>query len=329
MSAPDVVIVTPNPAVDVTYRVARQQIGVTQRVQDVQRMPGGKGLNVARVLAALGAPSLSLLPLGGTAGAWIAEQLERRRMPARIVPIAGDTRTTVTVVDDEAHPTMFGEPGPTLSAAEWAAVTSAVTSTVITAVTGAIAEATSDVVPAPAPPKLLVVSGSLPPGAEPALVGSWVEAAARRGLTTIVDCSGSALIAAAAARASVLKPNREELLQATGAGDEREAARELLALGAGAVVVSRGADGVALHTAEESVALPAVPEVHGNPTGAGDAVVAGLALALARGADLTESLRHGCALGAAAVLRPVAGEVDVAAYHRFLAALPHPSKEPS
>jgi tagatose 6-phosphate kinase len=316
VSTPGIVVVTPNPAVDVTYRVARQQIGVTQRVHDVRRMPGGKGLNVARVLAALDTPSLSLLPLGGMAGTWIARELDERRMPARIIPVTGDTRTTVTVVDDAAHPTMFGEPGPSLSDAEWAAVTAAIAETI----SAEAADATA---------MLLVISGSLPPGTDPALVGGWVEAATRRGVMSIVDCSGAALLTAAAARASVLKPNRQELREATGVDDEHEAARELLGLGAGAVVVSRGADGVAVHTHRESVALPAVPGVSGNPTGAGDAAVAGLALALANGTGLDDALRHACALGAAAVLRLVAGEVDVAAYRRFLSALPTPSKERS
>ncbi|MCL2516753.1 MAG: PfkB family carbohydrate kinase, partial [Microbacteriaceae bacterium] len=99
-----IAILTPNPAVDVTYRVAQQRIGVTQRVQDVQRMPGGKGLNVARVLAALDVPSLSLLPLGGATGAWIAQRLGALGLDARVVPVAGETRQTVTVVDEATHP---------------------------------------------------------------------------------------------------------------------------------------------------------------------------------------------------------------------------------
>ena len=303
-----IAILTPNPAVDVTYRVAQQRIGVTQRVQDVQRMPGGKGLNVARVLAALDVPSLSLLPLGGATGAWIAQRLGALGLDARVVPVAGETRQTVTVVDEATHPTMFGEPGPEVGAAEWAAV-------------GAAVEA------AAAEASVLVVSGSLPPGADPQRVGEWVASAARRGVPSIVDVSGPALLAAAAAGASVLKPNLEELLDATGAGTEGAACDALLDLGAGAVVVSRGADGIALHTREASMTLPAVAGVRGNPTGAGDAAVAGLAFALATGLGLAEGLRHATALGAAAVLRPVAGEIDPAAYCRFLDELPEPHQE--
>lgn len=303
-----IVVVTPNPAVDITYRVDEQRLGVTQRVTHVQRMPGGKGLNVARVLSALGAASVSVLPLGGDSGAWIAARLAEMGLPARAVRIAGETRSTVTVVDDVSHPTMLGEPGPELSATEWEHL-------------GAAIEAEA------AEASVIVISGSLPTGADPAVVGGWVRGAREHGARVIADVSGPALLAAAHAGASVLKPNREELLGATGASDERSGAQRLLELGAGAVVVSRGADGVALHSPDRVVALPAVPGVSGNPTGAGDAATAGLARALAAGDDLAGALREAAALGAAAVLRPVAGEVDVDAYRRFVGQLPLPHEE--
>ncbi|GAA4174525.1 hexose kinase [Gryllotalpicola koreensis] len=309
-----IVVVTPNPAVDVTYRVAEQRIGTTQRVRDVRRMPGGKGVNVARVLAALGLTSLSVLPLGGPSGAWVAARLDALGLPTRPVPIAGDTRSTVTVVDGRAHPTMFGEPGPVLTAAEWERVTAAVAA----GVQGA---------------RLLIVSGSLPPQTPPEIVADWVDVARRAGARSIVDVPGDALLAAAAAGASVVKPNRDELLEATGADGEAAGARSLLARGAGAVVVSRGSAGIAAYLPDGRLELAAVPGVRGNPTGAGDAASAGLARALAsdaasdRGFD--SALRHANALGAAAVLRPVAGEVDLDTYHRFLAALPWPEMEMS
>ncbi len=113
-------VLTPNPAVDLTYRVAEQRIGTTQRVLDVARRPGGKGVNVARVLQSVGARARCVLPLGGASGAWLAENLD---VPATVVPLAGQTRSTVTVVDGEQHPTMFGEPGPAVTGDEWAAVT--------------------------------------------------------------------------------------------------------------------------------------------------------------------------------------------------------------
>lgn len=315
-----IVVVTPNPAVDVTYRVAEQRIGETQRVLDVARRPGGKGLNVGRVLDTSGTATHAVLPLGGAAGRWIAEALDALGLAHTDVGIGGETRTTVTVVDDLAHPTMLGEPGPELGADEWDAVTAAVTALL----PGADA---------------LVVSGSLPRATDPGVVARWVAAARHHGVPSVVDCSGDALLAAASAGATVCKPNREELLDATGADDERSGARLLLERGATVVVVSRGSDGIAAHTADRVLDVPAVPGVSGNPTGAGDAATAGLVGALVgaldgapdRAADggpgstavlddavLLHALRSAAAHGAAAVLRPVAGEVDPADVARFL-----------
>ncbi|WP_182064443.1 1-phosphofructokinase family hexose kinase [Curtobacterium sp. ME12] len=328
-----ILVVTPNPAVDVTYRVAEQRIGATQRVLEVQRRPGGKGLNVGRVLAATGVPTHAVLPLGGDGGYWIAHALDDLGLAHTDVAVRGETRTTVTVVDDLAHPTMFGEPGPVLSPDEWDRVSAAVETLLDGDATGA------------PPAAALVVSGSLPRDTDPAVVARWVTAARRRGALSVADCSGTALLAAASAGATVCKPNREELLEATGADDERSGALRLLRLGATVVVVSRGSDGIAAHTAEHVLEVPAVPGVSGNPTGAGDAATAGLVSVLVDvlvGAGLPAPdgsvpapddttllrvLRSAAAHGAAAVLQPVAGAVDPADVHRFLSTPPAPAHD--
>lgn len=334
-----ILVVTPNPAVDVTYRVAEQRIGETQRVLEVQRRPGGKGLNVGRVLAATGVPTHAVLPLGGDGGHWIAHALDGLGLAHTDVAVRGETRTTVTVVDDLAHPTMFGEPGPVLSPGEWDTVTTAVE----TLLDGDVGDTrgTADAPPAAA----LVVSGSLPRDTDPTVVARWVTAARRRGVLSVVDCSGTALLAAASAGATVCKPNREELLEATGTDDERSGTLRLLGLGATVVVVSRGSDGIAAHTAEHVLEVPAVPGVSGNPTGAGDAATAGLVGVLVDvlvgagllgpdggvpapdDATLFRALRSAAAHGAAAVLQPVAGVVDPADVQRFLSTPPAPAHD--
>jgi len=335
-----ILVVTPNPAVDVTYRVAEQRIGETQRVLEVQRRPGGKGLNVGRVLAATGVPTHAVLPLGGDGGHWIAHALDDLGLVHTDVAVRGETRTTVTVVDDLAHPTMFGEPGPVLSPDEWDTVTSAVEQLLDDGVAGGTRGAAG--APAAA---ALVVSGSLPRDTDPTVVARWVTTARRRGALSVVDCSGTALLAAASAGATVCKPNREELLEATGTDDERSGALRLLGLGATVVVVSRGSDGIAAHTTEHVLEVPAVPGVSGNPTGAGDAATAGLVGVLVDvlvgaglsapdgsvpapdDATLFRALRSAAAHGAAAVLQPVAGVVDPADVDRFLSTPPAPAHD--
>ncbi|MGW7531769.1 1-phosphofructokinase family hexose kinase [Amycolatopsis sp. NPDC054798] len=289
-----IVVATPNPAVDITYRVGAHTPGGTNRVLDVQRRAGGKGVNVAHVLAALDIPVRAVLPLGGDAGRWLGSALA---VPFDTTPCEAETRSTVTITGD-GHPTVYVEPGPPLSTTEWEAFSALLATRLRDA-------------------ELLVISGSLPRNAAPELVGEWVRLARDAGVRTLVDSSGPALLAAARAGADV-KPNRQELLSATGAADESAGAATLSRLGAGLVVVSRGEDGIAAYGPSGVVSAPVVPGVCGNPTGAGDAATAGLAAALVRGLPLAEALRHAAAAGAAAVLRPVAGEIDLPAYRRFL-----------
>ncbi len=303
-----VVVLTPNPAVDVTYRVSRQRIGDTIRVASVTRRAGGKGINVASVLRQLGVPTVSVCPVGGAAGTWLREDLERRGLPARPVPIAGETRTTVTIVDGHAHPTVLSEPGPLMAAAEWQAVTDTV------------AEETRS-------GGFLVISGSLPPAANPVLVGTWVERARAGRMTTIVDVSGPALLAAADAGADLLKPNSAEILAATGLPDEASAARHLRERGAGAVVVSRGASGMTAYAQDGIRDGPAPARLEtGNPTGAGDAATAGLVAALRDHHSLAQALRTAAAAGAAAIPVAWAGEIELPLFTRLTRASAPPRR---
>lgn len=299
-----VVVLTPNPAVDVTYRVARQVLGETVRVLEVRRRAGGKGLNVAGVLAGLGVPATAVQPVAGQSGRWLGERLAARGVAAVGVEVAGETRTTVAVVDGVGHPTLYAEPGPELSAADW--------DRVVAAVAGACERG-----------GVLVVSGSFPPATDEAAVAALVAAGHRAGCRVVVDTAGPPLAAAAAAGADVLKPNAQEAAEATGARDPRAAADELHRRSGGAVALSRGAEGLLAVAADGSrLVQPAVPGVAGNPVGAGDAATAGLVAAMLVGATLDEALRWAAVVGAAAVLRPVAGEVDPADLAPLAARLP-------
>lgn len=292
--APRILTVTPNPAVDVTYTVARQELGETVRVADVQRRPGGKGLNVARVLRALGREVATLQPLGGDTGRWIARELVAAGLPVVPNAIAADTRTTVAVVDGILHPTLLAEPGPPLTEDEWTALAAGLSASV---------EAGDWV----------VIAGSFPRHATPAHLGLLVEAAHARGARVLVDTSGELLRAAVDVGADVVKANEAEIADATGLTD-RDAALAALGHAGATVMMSRGARGAVLRTREGSIHhRDAVPRIDGNPTGAGDAATAGLVAALADGHDAHTALAWASLCGAAAVLSPVAGEIPAGA----------------
>lgn len=294
-----ILVLTPNPALDITYTLPSVVAGESHRVHDVRLRAGGKGLNVARVLAALGEPVTVGGFLGRRGGRELRELLAGTGVTEAWTEVEAETRRTVTVVHDGVA-TALNEAGEPVGRQAWQRLATQLRELV----------GVGDVV---------VVSGSTPPGTTPEQLAAVVTAARDAGARTLVDTSGPLLLAAARAGADVLKPNAPELLAATGAVDLTAGAEELLAAGAGAVVVSLGADGMRAHLrgARTWAARPA-RELAGNPTGAGDAAVAALARALAGGRPLAEvlpaALPDAVALSGAAVLSPVAGEVDLAAY---------------
>ncbi|MBS1673788.1 MAG: 1-phosphofructokinase family hexose kinase [Actinobacteria bacterium] len=157
---------------------------------------------------------------------------------------------------------------------------------------------------------VLVISGSLPPGSPPALLPELIRIGRDAGATVVADTSGPALLVAADAGAHVLKPNAAELAEATGIADPVAGACELLHRGARLVLLSRGADGMLAVTADEVVRARLAEPLAGNPTGAGDAGVAAVAVLLAQGVtDPAVLLRRATAWSAAAVLMPLAGEI--------------------
>jgi len=288
------VIVTPNPAVDVTYTVDRQILGETLRVRDVRRVPGGKGLNVARVLESLGRDVVALQPLGGDAGRWMAGAITELGLPSVHCDVEGETRTTVAVVDGAMHPTLLAEPGQGLTSHEW------------TRLAAALAETANR-------GDWVVIAGSFPPGSRAEHLELLVGAAHTSGALVAVDTSGDTLRAAASAGADLIKANEAEILDATGAGDPLEGMGRLARSGA-IVMMSRGSDGAVLREPDGTmIEQPAVSGVSGNPTGAGDAATAGLIAALAEGRTAQTALVWAALCGAAAVLRPDAGEIELGA----------------
>lgn len=292
--------ITPNPALDVTYVLTAPLVehGVN-RVAEVTSRPGGKGLNVARLVAAAGEDVAVYGFLGDPTGAQVSELLTSLAptITQRWTSVAPDTRRTVAVVAG-GDTTMLNEPGGTVSDADWQRLIEQLTDN-ITA---------GDVV---------TISGSLPAGSAPERLADIVAAARAGGAIVVADTSGPALLAAAAAAADLVKPNRDELLEALGCADAEDGVRALLHSGAGAVLLSLGAEGMRLITPTLTCSARLDQPVSGNPTGAGDSVVAAVAAALAarparevRDDILRDALTTAVSWSAAAVLSPVAGEID-------------------
>jgi 1-phosphofructokinase family hexose kinase len=307
-----ILVVTLNPALDVTHHVDEADWSGVNRPHEVHVRAGGKGLNVARTLHALGQPVTVTGLAGGCTGQALAAGLVGAGISADLTAISGETRRTFVVADSARGQTaLFNEPGPAVSDGEYRAFAARFEQ----AVRGAVA---------------VVLSGSLPPGVPEDAYAGLTASAVLAGVPVILDASGDPLRLGAAAGPALIKPNLAELEAAAGrelrAGAEpdlpaiEQAAGELAAAGPGnaAVVVSLGAAGL-LATGPDGTWHARPPgHVEGNPTGAGDAVVAGLADSLVRGYDWPSTLRHAAALGSSAAGAPAAGEFAPADYERLV-----------
>ncbi|MCK8680661.1 1-phosphofructokinase family hexose kinase [Streptomyces lichenis] len=313
-----IITVTPNPALDITHRLDTLRPHTSHRVAEVHEQAGGKGVNTARVLTALGRPATAVLPLGGPTGDLLRADLARSGIRHRAVPLAhGSTRRTLTLVHD-GDATVLNEPGPRLDPADF----------------GALRAAVAELLPGA---RALTLAGSLPPGLPGHAYRSLTELAAAHRVPVVLDTSGKALLAALPAGPAVVKPNAAELAETTGLDDPLAAARTLAGDTGTAVVASLGADGLLAVTpqgswrARLSRPLPAAGPAGRNPTGAGDSAVAALAAGLADGTPWPELLADAVALSAATVLTRHAGAFDPQAHRELRPAvvvtrLPEPSR---
>ena len=290
-----IVTVCLNPAIDVTYRVAELSVGRSHRVLEVHARAGGKGVNVARVLHQLDEPVTVAGLYGGTTGAEITADLLRSGLRAALTPISGQSRRTVTVVDAR-DATVFNEPGPLVSDVEWAAFTTAF---------GELVKA-----------GVVVISGSVPPGCPDTAYAELVTIARANGVAVILDAEGEQLRRALDARPDVAKPNAAEVTSLFGRPvatrqDARDAAQLLCDGGAGAAIVSLGAEGFVAVTSSAVFDVRLPRRIRGNQTGAGDALAGAIARGLARHDAWPELLADAAAVSAAAVAVPVAGSVAI------------------
>jgi 1-phosphofructokinase len=256
-----IVTLTANPSVDRTIEVAGLRRGGVLRALSARVDAGGKGINVARALAANGHRAVAVLPSGGAEGDQLVGLLARSGLHFVAVPVRGAVRANVTVVEPDGTTTKLNEPGPLLDPTEVAALAGAT----LAAAGGA---------------RWAVLCGSLPPGAPVRFYADLVGQLHAVGVRVAVDTSGPAFRAALAAGPDLVKPNREELAEAAGRpvdtlGDVARAGSWLCSAGAGAVLASLGPDGAMLVTPAGCWLATGPVREPRSTVGAGDALLAG------------------------------------------------------
>ena len=298
MSTSRIVTVTANPSLDRTITLDTPlQPGAVQAAASSREDAGGKGINVARVVAAAGIETLAVLPLAEDDP--FAAALRASHVPSRLVDVVGHVRANVTITDPDGVTTKLNLPGATLSPAD-------------------VAELVRSVVEASEGANWLVLAGSLPPGAGDRLYVDISRAVrARWGAASpriAVDTSGAALRAVVdEASPDLIKPNDEELAELVGvaleSGSDLAAAvlpvaRALVPAKVAAALVTLGAAGAVLVNADGAwQATP--PHIRVVSTvGAGDSSLAGYVLADVDGDDPAGRLRRSVKYGAAAASLP-------------------------
>lgn len=289
LSGPPIAAVTLNPAVDQTINVPNFAVNQVNRVTATRRDPGGKGVNVASILADRGLPVAVTGFLGRENAAIFEELFRRKAILDRFVRIAGATRTGIKIIDDvQGTTTDINFPGRTPTSGD---VDALLTETVELATQC----------------DWFVMAGSLPAGAPPALYYDLITQVRTAGGRIVLDTSGPALAKALPAGPTLVKPNIHEMEALCGrtlgnrAAVVDEAQRWRAQYDIQIVVVSLGAEGAVL--VAEGAALYARPPAVtvASTVGAGDAMVSGLVAGLHDGLSLAESLRQATAFAAGAV----------------------------
>lgn len=284
-----IVTLTPNPSLDRALEVDELVLGEVNRATASHVHPGGKGINVSRVLVRHGAATVAVLPSGGADGARLVELLGERGVAAVAVPVTGDVRTNLTLVEHGGATTKVNAPGPELSTAEVDAL--------LAAVEDQLARR----------PDALVAAGSLPVGAPASFFVRVAGLAQRYGVPFGLDTSGEPLARAVRSGGlTLVKPNDDELAELVGrdlttVGDAVEAARWVIDAGNRAVLLSLGAHGALLVTHDRTWWAGGEPLVPVSTVGAGDTTLAGFLLAEG---DPAGRLQRAVAFGRAAVLLP-------------------------
>jgi 6-phosphofructokinase 2 len=286
-----IVTMTMNPAIDKSSSVAHVVAERKLYCRPPRFEPGGGGVNVCRAIKKLGGESMLLYPAGGLTGERLQELLDREGLDHRPFPIEGLTRESLVILEESTgRQYRFGMPGPEFQEQEWQ-------------------EFLRELSVPERKPDYLVASGSLPPGVPTDFYARAARVGKDRGAKVIIDVSGEALKEALKEGVYLIKPNVREFRELVGEDIKEESqikaeAQRMVKNGwCEVLVISLGAAG-ALMVSENLARIlpPTVPIV--SKVGAGDSMVAGIVLSLARGKPLRESVLFGVAAGTAAVMTP-------------------------
>ncbi|HUA11208.1 MAG TPA: 1-phosphofructokinase family hexose kinase [Solirubrobacteraceae bacterium] len=303
-----IITVTLNAAIDKVLTVPSFTIGRRHRTVDQRTTAGGKGVNIARTLKALGQPVIATGFAGGATGTRIVEQLTEESILNDFVRIRDESRTNTAVLDPTTGTqTEINERGPAVSDHEIELFRDKLTY---------LARGAA----------IVVFAGSLPREADAELYATLIRDVARSGITTVVDTDGDPLRHAVRAEPDVVSPNlleAEELVGHEFSGDAEIAAAvgEITALGAHEAIVTLSDGAVARLLVDGQPVQKRAriePREATATRGSGDAFLAGYVAARYEGRAPDHCLRFGVACGAESTARQGAGPIDAREARRLM-----------
>ncbi|REJ30632.1 MAG: 1-phosphofructokinase [Caldibacillus debilis] len=292
---------TLNPSVDYVIQLEELKLGELNRVLREAKFPGGKGINVSRVLQRMGVSSKALGFIGGFTGKYIEERLKQEKISCDFVHVKGDTRINVKL--QAGTETEINASGPPISRADFEALKEK-----IGALTGR---------------DVLVLAGSVPAVLPETTYEELVKICVQNGTKFVADMEGRLLEKVLPYRPFLIKPNHHELgeLFHTEIADFAQAVacgKRLVQRGAENVIVSM-ADQGAVFVSRQSAFIAEVPkgEVKSS-VGAGDSMVAGFLAKYGETGDVKEAFRYSVASGCA-----TAFSLDLCTKEKVEEILPH------
>lgn len=262
--------VTLNPALDKTVEIPGMALDTVNRITEMRTDPGGKGINVSKVIAKLGGESCAVGILGGESGKMLEKLLEDELFATQFHFVEGQTRTNLKIIDREGHTnTDINEPGLTVTAADLDAL---------------LGELLGEIQPG----DIVVIAGSLPKGAPQDTCRTWTAACRKAGARVFLDADGALLAEGIKAAPYLVKPNDDELSRLAGRKLETieeltTEGKKLLEQGIERVVISLGGRGALYLRKGSTIYAEGLKVPVGSTVGAGDSVVAALAFAEAQG----------------------------------------------
>lgn len=272
---PKVITITLNPSLDKTVVVDTIEEGSVNRIKQVRFDAGGKGINVARLLASFQVNVKALGYAGGRDGEQLLKILEEAKINAEFIPVEDRTRSNLKIfAEDTSITTELNEPGANVNMQEAEQFRQVLEKELRDA-------------------SYLVLGGSVPPGVSSSIYGDYIRFAEQMGVKTVLDADGEALKEGLKAKPYAVKPNIHELQQWLGRELRTEeeviaGAREILQLGTSLVIVSMGGDGALFVSHDEVYRTKPFPIKVQSTVGAGDSMVAVLIYALIQGKQLKE-----------------------------------------